>query len=219
MEAGHECSVTPCKEHTYLEIHHINQNREDNRKENLILLCDKHHKMAHANVIDIKSLYAYKGILRNSLNFNEFNRAQEGDRVNSFQKTIIETLSYTDCCHGVMTVGSETGYWFEQEVYIKLCNFFQNIDIYERDLRSHDPSARDIQDRVVDLLRQVLTTRESENYLYNGSYCAKFIPSSPPGNREYDNEIANQIKLVDDNLSEVQALLIELWSYVETRIQ
>ena len=52
VEAGHKCSITHCTEHTYLEIHHINRNRQDNRKQNLILLCDKHHKMAHAGVID-----------------------------------------------------------------------------------------------------------------------------------------------------------------------
>jgi len=53
-----------CGEHTYLEIHHINQNREDNRVENLILLCDKHHKMAHADVIDRKALNEYKKALK-----------------------------------------------------------------------------------------------------------------------------------------------------------
>lgn len=63
VDAGHECSVKNCSEHTYLEIHHINQNREDNRIENLILLCGKHHKMAHANQIDRKSLKEYKDIL------------------------------------------------------------------------------------------------------------------------------------------------------------
>ena len=45
-------------------IHHINENREDNRVENLILLCDKHHKMAHAGVIDKKSLREYKKLLQ-----------------------------------------------------------------------------------------------------------------------------------------------------------
>lgn len=63
VNAGHECSVKNCREHTYLEIHHINQNREDNKIENLILLCDKHHKMAHANKIDKKSLKEYKQLL------------------------------------------------------------------------------------------------------------------------------------------------------------
>lgn len=60
IEAGHKCSIPGCNEHTYLEVHHINGNREDNRLENLIILCDKHHKMAHGNIIDRKSLREYK---------------------------------------------------------------------------------------------------------------------------------------------------------------
>ena len=63
IEAGHTCSIKTCTEHTYLEIHHINENREDNSLNNLILLCDKHHKMAHANKIDRKSLQEYKKLL------------------------------------------------------------------------------------------------------------------------------------------------------------
>lgn len=64
VEAGHKCAINHCPEHTYLEIHHINENREDNRSENLILLCDKHHKMAHAGIIDRKSLREYKKLLK-----------------------------------------------------------------------------------------------------------------------------------------------------------
>lgn len=63
VESGHACAVSRCGEHTYLEIHHINENREDNRVENLVLLCDKHHKMAHAGVIDRKALREYKALL------------------------------------------------------------------------------------------------------------------------------------------------------------
>lgn len=62
VESGHACAIKGCMEHTYLEIHHINENREDNRTENLILLCDKHHKMSHAGVIDRKSLREYKNL-------------------------------------------------------------------------------------------------------------------------------------------------------------
>lgn len=66
VESGHACAVSRCNEHTYLEIHHINENREDNRVDNLILLCDKHHRMAHAGVIDRKSLREYKNRLSSS---------------------------------------------------------------------------------------------------------------------------------------------------------
>jgi|GEM_PF-1285049 len=64
VESGHNCAIKGCPEHTYLEIHHINEDRNDNRIDNLILLCDKHHKMAHAGVIDRKSLREYKKLLR-----------------------------------------------------------------------------------------------------------------------------------------------------------
>lgn len=70
VDAGHQCTIKNCYEHTYLEIHHINENREDNRIENLILLCDKHHKMAHANKIDRKALKEYKKLL-NELKYSK----------------------------------------------------------------------------------------------------------------------------------------------------
>jgi hypothetical protein len=63
VESGHSCAIKSCNEHTYLEIHHIDQNRNNNKLENLILLCDKHHKMAHADVIDRKALKQYKDLL------------------------------------------------------------------------------------------------------------------------------------------------------------
>lgn len=63
VEAGHTCSVKFCNEHTYLEIHHIDENRENNKIENLILLCDKHHKMSHAKKITRKELREYKALL------------------------------------------------------------------------------------------------------------------------------------------------------------
>lgn len=66
VESGHCCAIKGCNEHTYLEIHHIDENRNNNKQENLILLCDKHHKMAHANVIDRRALKEYKALLVNS---------------------------------------------------------------------------------------------------------------------------------------------------------
>lgn len=86
IEAGHKCSIKNCLEHTYLEIHHINQNREDNRLENLILLCDKHHKMAHADVIDRKALIEYKLLLQESHN------KQIMERFDSLEKLISDQI-------------------------------------------------------------------------------------------------------------------------------
>tara|TARA_R110000868_G_scaffold411322_1_gene703127 strand:- start:2438 stop:2962 length:525 start_codon:yes stop_codon:yes gene_type:complete len=173
--------------------------------------------MAHAGIIDRKALYSYKEALRARLNSNEFVRGQEGDRVHRFLKTVTDLLSYDDCGE-VSWVGSETGYWFEQDVYIKLSNFFQSIHIYSLELRSYDPSVRDRQDRIVDLMRQVLNIREQGNYRYNGSYCATFIPKHNLGTPEYDNEISAQKKLVEDKLLEIQKLVFELWGYVENRL-
>ncbi len=66
VEAGHACSVKDCREHTYVELHHIDENRENNNRENLIVLCDKHHRMAHAGKIDRKALKLYKEMLTSS---------------------------------------------------------------------------------------------------------------------------------------------------------
>lgn len=66
VESGHACAIKGCTEHTYLEIHHIDGDRENNTLENLVLLCDKHHKMAHAGVIDRKALREYKKLLIDS---------------------------------------------------------------------------------------------------------------------------------------------------------
>lgn len=66
VEAGHACAVKECRDHTYIELHHIDENRENNDPANLIVLCDRHHKMAHAKKIDRKSLRMYKDLLSNS---------------------------------------------------------------------------------------------------------------------------------------------------------
>ncbi|WP_133175411.1 HNH endonuclease signature motif containing protein [Sphingomonas oleivorans] len=60
VEAGHGCALRVCGETTYVELHHIDENRENNDPANLIALCDMHHKMAHDGKIDRKSLRLYK---------------------------------------------------------------------------------------------------------------------------------------------------------------
>lgn len=90
VESGHACAVRLCREHTYLEIHHINQNREDNRVENLILLCDKHHKMAHAEVIDRKALHEYKKALKDAY------RSELHNRVELLEKLVQEMSQLED---------------------------------------------------------------------------------------------------------------------------
>lgn len=82
VESGHCCAIKACSEHTYLEIHHIDENRENNVLENLILLCDRHHKMAHASVIDRKSLREYKKLLNDSYD------AQINERFDKLEKLL-----------------------------------------------------------------------------------------------------------------------------------
>lgn len=87
VEAGHCCSIKGCQEHTYLEIHHIDGNRENNIIENLILLCDKHHKMAHAKIIDRKALREYKKLLADS------HVARINERLDQLEKLLKENKS------------------------------------------------------------------------------------------------------------------------------
>lgn len=75
IESGHACAIKDCNEHTYNEYHHIDGNRENNTPENLIYLCDKHHKMAHSGIIDRKALNEYKRInsIKNQNHPNKLN--------------------------------------------------------------------------------------------------------------------------------------------------
>ncbi|MEL7979575.1 HNH endonuclease signature motif containing protein [Vreelandella titanicae] len=61
-EAGHCCIVQHCNEHI-VEIHHIDENRENNDPSNLAVLCDKHHKLAHNKAISRMDLRKYKELL------------------------------------------------------------------------------------------------------------------------------------------------------------
>lgn len=93
VEAGHKCTIKNCLEHTYLEIHHINQNREDNDITNLILLCDKHHKMAHAKKIDRKALQEYKKLLNIQIQHHQTmvnNSDFYNFLINEFERKILE---------------------------------------------------------------------------------------------------------------------------------
>ena len=74
VEAGHGCALKVCGETTYVELHHIDENRENNDPANLIALCDMHHKMAHDGKIDRKSLRLYKERLSTSREANILER-------------------------------------------------------------------------------------------------------------------------------------------------
>jgi 5-methylcytosine-specific restriction endonuclease McrA len=57
-----ECPV--CHKYTeHLEIHHINQNRNDNRPENLIALCPDCHSKADSGEIAPDKLRSHRALL------------------------------------------------------------------------------------------------------------------------------------------------------------
>lgn len=66
-EAGHKCIVRHCTEHI-IEVHHIDENRENNDPSNLAVLCDKHHKLAHQGKISRMDLRKYKELLASTNN-------------------------------------------------------------------------------------------------------------------------------------------------------
>ena len=62
VEAGHKCSINKCSDRT-IEVHHIDENRENNNPNNLIALCRNHHKQAHDGFISRQDLREYKRLL------------------------------------------------------------------------------------------------------------------------------------------------------------
>lgn len=86
IEAGYTCSIRGCGEHTYLELHHINGNREDNRLENVIVLCDKHHKMAEYGEIDRLALKEYKRLNRERLGLSQTYNLPQPSRIEYLQR-------------------------------------------------------------------------------------------------------------------------------------
>jgi hypothetical protein len=59
-----ECVV--CKEDKIVTVHHMNEDHNDNRPENLVPLCPTHHQYLHSRyrkeIIDIVEDYVYKYI-------------------------------------------------------------------------------------------------------------------------------------------------------------
>jgi len=49
----HECVICKFTEFSALEVHHIDENRENNDLDNLIILCANHHNMVHYGTLRI----------------------------------------------------------------------------------------------------------------------------------------------------------------------
>ena len=67
VECGHKCTIHNCYQTRDLEVHHINSNPSDNRKENLVMFCPNHHTMADRGEMSRKECRKYKEILRRSI--------------------------------------------------------------------------------------------------------------------------------------------------------
>ncbi|MTD34129.1 HNH endonuclease signature motif containing protein [Paludibacterium denitrificans] len=89
-EAGHRCIVQHCHEHI-VEIHHIDENRENNDPNNLAVLCDKHHKLAHSKSISRMDLRKYKELL---LNQNQSPSVHSSEHDRQLLKEINGIFSY-----------------------------------------------------------------------------------------------------------------------------
>jgi len=59
VQAGHKCSIAKCS-NDGMELHHIDENRNNNSHDNLIYLCANCHTKVHDGKIDRKSLRLYK---------------------------------------------------------------------------------------------------------------------------------------------------------------
>lgn len=179
VEAGHRCAVRDCNEHTYLEIHHINENRNDNSQSNLILLCNKHHKMARSGIIDRKSLYAYKVLLNRVVPpQSSFVRSIECDRIRKFNN-IIEWL-FTEHSNGEPEyIGQDSGYFFSREVFYKIVKFLEDMNTYITELKSHDASVYPKQDYIEHTLQEIVDAID-DNYVELG-VSFKLAPRLPYG--------------------------------------
>ncbi|WP_419735800.1 HNH endonuclease signature motif containing protein [Pseudomonas sp. COR18] len=213
-EAGHKCSVRHCTGF-YVDIHHINENREDNRPANLIVLCTEHHRMAHDKKIDRLSLGQYKADLKRDASSLQFVRATEGDRAFRFLEIINEILSYNNEGE-IINILTGAGYDFPIEIYHKIQQFLENNFHYEQALRSHDPELRNNQDMIVERLAKIKVLIDSPRYRPL-AYDFRYIPLARPGSSAYDKEIYDQIKLVDELVGSIFQLLHEISIYSSLR--
>jgi len=214
-EVGHKCSVRNCTGF-YVDIHHINENREDNRPANLIVLCTEHHRMAHDGKLDRVSLKQYKADLKRDLSSTQFVRASESDRAYTFTQTISKILSF-DNEGEIIHILTGAGYDFPIEIYNKAERFLADNLYYEQSLRSHDPELRATQDLVVELLSKITDLIDSPRYRHL-AFDFRYIPFAQPGSNAYEKEIADQIKLIDDLVGRIFQLLHEISIYSSIRL-
>lgn len=221
LEAGFECAIPNCHEKMHLEVHHINGNREDNRKQNLIPLCRNHHAAAEAGHIDRLALQQIKQMLSTSQETGgSFVHSTECDRINDFISTIRKVMSYHDG-YNESLIYIEESYWLPECVKQKIRTFLNDETwqlFYAQHLRSHDTNARARQDEILSLLKKFIQKVDNSKYseIIGGS--RKFIPLSAPGTRKYDEEIEEQKSTLGNLLQRIYDLLQELQQHTTIRL-
>ena len=60
VQCGYKCSMPRCSITESLEFHHINKNPNDNRRENVIVLCAVHHHLADIGKVSVKACQLMK---------------------------------------------------------------------------------------------------------------------------------------------------------------
>ncbi|MHC8400309.1 HNH endonuclease signature motif containing protein [Pseudomonas sp. MDT1-17] len=200
---------------TYNDIHHINENREDNRPENLIVLCLVHHRMAHDGKIKAETLRQYKNELKRESFSVAFVRAAESDRAFAFKEIILDILHYHNADDYILIL-TGAGYDFPIEIFNKIKDFLCNELDYEQRLRSHDPDLRAKQDEVVDLLQQIVEVIEESKYRVLGDDY-RFMPCAPLDSNEYWGQVEEQDNFIDSLVLRVVHIMRSISEYASAR--
>ncbi|CAM3978855.1 hypothetical protein CCOS865_02248 [Pseudomonas reidholzensis] len=216
VESGSRCSVRRCTENfTYYDIHHINFNREDNRPENLIVLCLVHHRMAHDKKMKRSVLQRHKLELKRDLTSIAFVRSTESDRAYIFKEIVLDAFRYQDCDE-YRQILTEAGYDFPMEIYFKLKDIVEGEVDYEQRLRSHDPDLRSKQDEVMDLIEQLVNVIDDSKYRVLADDF-RFIPDAALDTQEYWNQVERQNEKVDSLVFKILRIMQSIAQYASAR--
>lgn len=220
VEAGHRCAVTHCQD-PFIQLHHIDGNRENNDPANLIPLCGTHHARAHQTSgqtrISPEDLRHYKKRLvaaQSQFPTQAFLPAEEARRVAAFVSTISETLSWHDG-ESIQFIDDQFGYWFPVQVYKKLRALLEDRRSYEVDMRSFDPEAMAHQDAIMRALEVMLNEVSGYDYVRVG-YTLSYRPGEK-GSPEYDQRVEQQIARFNALARELVGRLHSLNEYSSRR--
>jgi hypothetical protein len=204
VRAGHACEIANCSEKTYVDIHHIDCNRENNEIDNLIVLCGPHHRMAHDGKIDRKALKSYISNPQQT-----FIHSVEVERVLKFLEAI--KLCLTEYGNGYPEpVGDQLYYFFTKSVHAEMCNFLGSGK-YQSQLKSFDTAVSYKQDKIVSCMTQIIQSVTTDKYSEIGlSY--KLAGNCPHG-AEREHLIKSQDQLINPRLKQIVALYNELNQY------